>query len=166
MALSVLSLVASLGCSKPETAPAAEPSAPATEPSASATEPSASATEPAPSAAEPPALAPAPAAAPARTATVSLVPSSLAKTGTEGVSKYCLDCRVKKAQYEYCLFDVAQLTEVVGAENLDKEVTLNVGMTPAGSENYKPKDPGMSQPEGGFANSMFSCQVLGIEASK
>jgi hypothetical protein len=149
--LAALALVPATGCTKPESAPAKTTS-----------EPAGNSSEPAAPAPLPDAQASAVDAAPVRTETLRFVPSSLSKTDVEGIGKYCLDCNVQKARYEYCHFDLVQLTEVVGADNLDTEVTLSVAMTPTKSETYKPKDPNMPQPEGGFTHLMFSCRALSV----
>lgn len=150
-AIVALGLVSALGCSKPDSSPAGETAKPVP----SSSEPAAADADAAPT-------APVVDTATAETQTMRLVPSSLSKTAVEGVGKHCLDCSVRKATYTYCHFDIAQLTDVVGAEKLDDEVLLNVSMTLMTSENYTPKDPNSPQPEGGFTHKMFRCSALSV----
>ncbi len=160
-----LGLLLAAGCSKPESSPATG----ATEPATGATEP---ATEPAKTEVKTEPTAPAidaavaaaaePAAEPTETRVIRLDPSELRETDTKGIHKYCLDCRVKKAKYTYCHFDMAELTKVVGADKLKDDVRLTVEMAPLGSENWTPKNPQVAKPEGGFTHLMFACRATGL----
>lgn len=158
--VAALGVVSALGCSKPDSSPAGETAEPV--PGSSGPPTAATAVV----AVDAALAAAAVEAAPAETRTMRFVPSSLVNAAAHGVGKHCLDCSVRKATYTYCHFDIAQLTDVVGADNLDNEVSLNVSMTLMASENYTPKDPNSPQPSGGFTHKMFKCSALSVAAEQ
>ena len=104
----------------------------------------------------------APTPGPVRTQTLVFVPSELAPGSTEELLTLCLNCQMRAATYEYCQFEQSALKAAVGEANFSAEVTVKVEMTPLKSETFKPKDPNAPQPEGGFTNKTFSCNVLEV----